>query len=113
MSLYKVHIKWDGKDVVLRARQLDMTHPYFVSIKDLVFPKESKLIIDPAEETVRKTFGKADHLMIPFQTVALIEELSKEDAEQAGKVRNFTLIEGSGDRSKGESTTDSGSASKE
>ena len=106
MSLYKVHIKWDGKDVVLRAKSLDMTHPYFVSIKDLVFPKESKLIIDPAEDTILKTFGKADHLMIPFQTVTLIEELSKEAAEETGKVRNFKLIEGSGDSSKGEGGSD-------
>lgn len=94
MSLYRVHFKWNGKDVVLRARSLDMTHPYFVSIKDLLFPKETKLIIDPAEDEVRKTFGNADHLMIPFQTVTLIEEVTKEEAEQAAKVRNFTLIEG-------------------
>lgn len=57
------------------ARSLDLTHPYFVSIKNLVFPTDKKLVINPLEEETRRTFGSADHLMIPFQTVILIEEL--------------------------------------
>ena len=75
MSLYRVHFKWREKEIELTARSLDLTHPYFVSIKNLVFPTEQKLIINPSEEEVRKTFGRSDHLMIPFQTVSLIEEL--------------------------------------
>lgn len=94
MSLYRVHFKWKEKDLLLRAKSLDLTHPYFVSIKDLVFPEGNGLIIDPAADEVRRIFGKADHLMIPFQTVALIEEYSDEKAEQSGaKVRSFTLVE--------------------
>jgi len=73
------------------ARSLDLTHPYFVSIKSLIFSTEQKLIINPSEEDVRKTFGKSDHLMIPFQTVTLIEELP--DAAE-GKVMPFSIIEG-------------------
>ncbi len=57
------------------ARSLDLTHPYFVSIKNLVFSTEQKLVINPLEDEIRRTFAKADHLMIPFQTVQLIEEL--------------------------------------
>jgi hypothetical protein len=75
VSLYRVHFKWHEKDVELMARSLDLTHPYFVSIKNLVFPTEEKLVINPSEEETRRVFGKADHLMIPFQTVSLIEEL--------------------------------------
>jgi len=94
MSLYRVHFKWKEKDLLLRAKSLDLTHPYFVSIKDLVFPEGNGLIIDPAADEVRRTFGKADHLMIPFQTVALIEEYSDEKAETpSAKVRSFTLVE--------------------
>ncbi|HTZ50795.1 MAG TPA: DUF1820 family protein, partial [Spirochaetia bacterium] len=62
----------------------------FVSIKSLVFPTEPKLVINPLEEEVRRTFGRADHLMIPFQTVTLIEELP-DNAE--GKVVPFELVE--------------------
>jgi hypothetical protein len=94
MSLYRVHFKWKEKDLLLRAKSLDLTHPYFVSIKDLVFPEGNGLIIDPAADEVRRTFGKADHLMIPFQTVTLIEEYSDEKAETpSAKVRSFTLVE--------------------
>ncbi|MGA2378724.1 MAG: DUF1820 family protein [Spirochaetia bacterium] len=90
MSLYRVHFKWKEKEVELMAKSLDLTHPYFVSIKNLVFSTEPKLVINPAEEETRKTFGRSDHLMIPFQTVLLIEELP-ENAE--GRVMPFELIE--------------------
>ncbi len=33
MSLYRVHFKWKEKEVELVAKSLDLTHPYFVSIK--------------------------------------------------------------------------------
>ena len=72
------------------ARSLDLTHPYFVSIKGLVFPTEQKLVINPSEEEIRRAFGKSDHLMIPFQTVSLIEELPE---GQEGKVMPFALVE--------------------
>lgn len=74
----------------LSARNLDMTHPYFVSIKDLVFPKETRVIINPAEDDVRNKFGGADHLMIPFQSVSLIEEIL-EDNES--RIRQFNLVQ--------------------
>lgn len=90
MSLYRVHFKWKEKEVEMLARSLDLTHPYFVSIKGLVFPTEQKLVINPSEEEIRRAFGKSDHLMIPFQTVSLIEELPE---GQEGKVMPFALVE--------------------
>jgi hypothetical protein len=75
VSLYRVHFKWKEKEIELTAKSLDLTHPYFVSIKGIVFPTEQKLVINPLEEEVKRTFGASDHLMIPFQTVLLIEEL--------------------------------------
>ncbi len=95
MSLYRVHFKWKNKDIHLTARSLDLTHPYFVSIKDLVFSTERRLIINPADEDVRSTFGGAVHLMIPFQTVSLIEEVSE---QSDGKVMPFSLVEGPGEK---------------
>ena len=89
MSLYKLHIKWKEKNIILKAKSLDMTHPYFVSIKDLVFTKESSLIIDPGEDDVRREFGDSDHLMFPFQIVQLIEEIK--DEKKAAPVKEFKL----------------------
>lgn len=99
VTLYRIHFTWKQKDRVLRARELDMTHPYFVSIRGLIFSKGSNLIIDPSEDELRHEFGEADHLMIPFQSVALIEELDEKKAEAEGKVIPFSLVE--------EDTTDS------
>ena len=92
MSIYRVHFKWKEKDLILRARNLDLTHPYFVSITDLVFPEGKKLIIDPSEDEVRRTFGRANHLMIPFQTVALIEEYKNGEPEVRAIVRDFKVV---------------------
>ena len=78
MAFYRVHFKWNDKEVKLTAKSLDLTHPYFVSIKEIVFPKGKKLIIDPQEEEIRKVFSESNHLMIPFQSVLIIEELSEE-----------------------------------
>jgi hypothetical protein len=58
----------------------------------MVFPDSPKLIINPAEDDMLKVFGKAKHLMIPFQTVQLIEELP--DEAPVTRVRSFSLIEG-------------------
>ncbi len=93
MSIYRVLFTWKGKELELKARSLDLTHPYFVSIKDLIFPEGPKLIINPAEDELLKNFGKSKHIMIPFQTVHLIEELLDEEAQPA-KVRTFKVIEG-------------------
>ncbi|HOV37614.1 MAG TPA: DUF1820 family protein [Spirochaetales bacterium] len=92
MSIYRVLFTWKGKELELKAKSLDLTHPYFVSIKDLILPEGSKLIINPAEDELIKSFGKSKHLMIPFQTVQLIEELPDEE-EATARVRSFKVIE--------------------
>jgi len=88
VSTYRVHFTWKEKKVILEARSLDLTHPYFVSIKDLLFPKKTKLVINPSEDELRKEFSEADHLMIPFQAVSLIEEISDANS-QGGSLRLF------------------------
>jgi len=90
VSLYRVYFKWKEKEVQLTARSLDLTHPYFVSIKDLVFEKKEKIIINPAEDDLLRAFGGSKHLMIPFQTVSLIEEID----EDSPRLRAFSLVEG-------------------
>ena len=89
-GLYRVHFKWKGKEVQLTAKSLDLTHPYFVSIKDIVFKRDQQIIINPTAEDVRRTFGRAEHLMIPFQTVALIEEFPESESD---RIRPFTLVD--------------------
>jgi len=92
LSIYKVHFKWKEKEIYLMAKKLDLTHPYFVSIKEIILPEKSSLIINPEQDDIIKNFGEANHLMIPFQTVSLIEEL-EEEFQAKGKVRSFTVVE--------------------
>ena len=94
MSVYRIHFTWNNKEVTLRARGLDLTHPYFVSITEIFFPEDRNLIIDPAEDEIRKRFGRADHLMIPFQKVSLIEEVKDEAKPEPARVRPFKLVAG-------------------
>ena len=90
MAKYRVHFTWREKEYQLIARSLDLTHPYFVSIKDLLFPKGKNLIIDPSEDDVRKTFSETNHIMIPLQSVSMIEELQD---ERPPKVMPFGVVD--------------------
>lgn len=93
MSLYRIHFNWKNKEVTLSAEKLDMTHPYFVSIKDILLPPASSLIIDPNRDSFEKTFGQANHLMIPFQSVSLIEELDSSAVAQNKNSATFSIVE--------------------
>ena len=93
MSVYRVHFKWKEKEYEISAKKLDLTHPYFVSIKELLLPEGSNLIINPEQDDMIKHFGQSEHLMIPFQSVSLIEE--RED-EPKKKVRSFKVVSENG-----------------
>ena len=78
MNIFRVHFTWKEKQYELKAHSLDMTHPYFVSIKDLVLPEESSVLINPADDELRKNFSEVRQLMLPFQSVSLIEEFTED-----------------------------------
>jgi hypothetical protein len=69
-----------------------MTHPYFVSIRGLIFPETKSVIIDPSEDELQRDFGEAEHVMIPFQNVSLIEEIP-DRGRDGGKVIPFSMAE--------------------
>jgi len=78
MNIFRVHFTWKEKEYTLKANNLDMTHPYFVCIKNLVLPEESSVLINPADDEIRKNFKDVRQLMLPFQSVSLIEEFTKD-----------------------------------
>ena len=80
MTVYKVHFTWKEKEYSLKAQSLDLTHPYFVSITELILPEKNSLLLNVADDTIRTQFAKTRHLMIPFQSVSMIEEF-KEDPD--------------------------------
>jgi hypothetical protein len=84
MNIFRVHFTWKEKQYELKAHSLDMTHPYFVSIKDLVLPEESSVLINPADDELRKNFSEVRQLMLPFQSVSLIEEFTEDPDAKRG-----------------------------
>lgn len=70
-----------------------MTHPYFVSVRGLIFPRAGGVIIDPNGDELRKEFAEADHLLIPIQSVKMIEEMGSSADTVSGKVIPFSGVE--------------------
>ncbi len=97
MSTFRIHFTYEKKEVVLLAESLDMTHPYFVSIKEIKLPKSSPLIIDPNRDSMEKRFGEAYHLMIPFQSVTLIEEIRDEEKKPREQKSHLTMVQRNGE----------------
>ena len=93
MSLYRIHFRWKEKDVSLRARGLDLTHPYFVSMTELQFPTENSRIIDPTQDELRRDFGSAKNVMVPIANVSLIEELDDSPPTPGEKIKPFKVID--------------------
>lgn len=77
-NIFRVYFTWKEKEYILKAHNLDMTHPYFVCIKDLLLPEESSILINPADDEVRKKFKDVRQLMLPFQSISLIEEFRED-----------------------------------
>ncbi len=89
MPLFRIRFKWKEKEYALKGRDLDMTHPYFVSLGDLIFPDSSALIIDPADDDIRREFSGVKHIMLPVQQIHLIEELSETEFPADSRVLPF------------------------
>ena len=90
MPTYRIHFTWKDKARKINCRDLDMTHPYFVSLEQLIFPEKSRVIIGPDDDELRREFGEAKSIMVPFQNVQLIETLLDAEVESASsKVIQF------------------------
>jgi len=73
--LFKVHFKLEDEDYQLVAADLDLTHPYFVSIKEMDLDYEEGMVVNPHLENTKKRFKDTNNIMIPFQSVILIESV--------------------------------------
>ena len=90
MPNYKVHFTLKDTEYQLVAESLDLSHPYFVSIKDMDLSYEEGLVVNPHLENTKKRFGDTNHIMIPFQCVALIETVPSR--EQKSKPARLQVI---------------------
>ncbi len=82
--MFKVHFRWKDEDYELVAESLDLTHPFFVSIKDIDLEYEEGVVVNPHLENTKKRFKRADTIMIPAQSVSLIESAPARAKPSAG-----------------------------
>ena len=87
---YKVHFTLKDEEYELVAADLDLSHPYFVSIKEFDLSYEEGLVVNPHLENTKKRFQDTENIMIPFQNVSLIESVPARDKKkEAPKVINL------------------------
>ncbi|HKL25713.1 MAG TPA: DUF1820 family protein [Desulfuromonadales bacterium] len=77
--IYRIFFSFNGKSYELYARQVSQADLYgFVAIEDILFGERSSLVVDPAEEALRKEFAEVRKILIPFQAVHRIDEVEKQ-----------------------------------
>ena len=80
--MYKVHFHLKDVEYQLVAASLDLTHPYFVSIKDMDLDYEEGLVVNPHLENTKKRFKDTNNIMIPLTNVLLIESVPARDKKK-------------------------------
>jgi hypothetical protein len=73
--VFKVFFNLKNVEYELVAADLDLSHPYFVSIKDFDLDYDEGLVVNPHLENTRKRFRHTETIMIPFQSCSLIEKV--------------------------------------
>jgi len=87
--IYRVTFNVGNEMHQVLCKKLDVDeHPFFVSMKELLFEDQSEIIISPQGDSARKRFGECARLRILSQHVHLIEELEA----QVTKIRTFQVV---------------------
>lgn len=95
--MYKVHFRLKDTDYELVAASLDLSHPYFVSIKEMDLSYEEGIVVNPHLENTKRRFKDTANIMIPFQNVSLIESVPARDRNALVRPRVLKLHPGQGD----------------
>ena len=92
--MYKVHFHLKDVEYQLVAESLDLTHPYFVSIKDMDLDYEEGLVVNPHLENTKKRFQDTNNIMIPLTNVLLIESVPARDKKKQNVAPKIVSIIG-------------------
>lgn len=77
--IYRVIFVQDTEIYELYSRSLsEETLIGFIEVSELVFPQQSKLVIDPAEERLQYEFKNVDRCYVPMHNVLRIDEVQEE-----------------------------------
>lgn len=97
-TLYRVLFHNQGKVFEVYARAVLQGGLFgFIELEELVFGEKSALLVDPAEEGLRKEFENAKRVFIPMHSVIRIDELEKDAAARSRVVSLTDRSDASGD----------------
>ena len=92
--MFKVHFQLKDVEYQLVAGDLDLSHPYFVSIKEMDLSYGEGVVLNPHLENTKKRFENVLNIMIPLQNVLLIETVpSREKSANATGPRVVNINE--------------------
>lgn len=82
-STFRIQFHNNNKIYELYAHQVSQSHMAgFIEIGEIIFGEHSKVLIDPADEKLKREFANVKHTYIPHYSVIRIDEV-----DQCGKNR--------------------------
>lgn len=77
--IYRVFFSSNGKNYELYAREVASAEVYgFVAVSGLLFGEATSLLLNPAEESLKKEFEGVDRILLPYHQVSRIDEVERE-----------------------------------
>lgn len=90
--IFRIFLTFHDRNYELYARQVGQADMYgFIEIEGLLFGERSSVVVDPAEEALRKEFCGVRKIMVPFQSIHRIDQVEKE-----GRAKIHSLTGGNG-----------------
>lgn len=77
--IFRIMFTSQGKGYEIYARKINQGEMYgFVEIEELLFGERTSLVVDPAEEALRREFAGIRKMHVPFHAISRIDEVEKE-----------------------------------
>ncbi|MFC0268229.1 DUF1820 family protein [Kushneria aurantia] len=94
--LYRVSFIQQGEIWELYAREIYQSELWgFIEIEGMVFPDESRLVVDPGAEKLKRTFDGVSRSYLPLNAIVRIDEVEREGSPRAVKAEgNVTAFPG-------------------
>lgn len=78
-KIFRITFSNQGKIYELYARNVSQSDLYgFVVIEDILYGERSSIVVDPAEEQLKREFNGVRRTMVPYHAVQRIDEVEKE-----------------------------------
>ena len=92
---YRIFFAGNGNVYELYARHVASADIYgFVEIAGLLFGETTSVLLNPAEESLKKEFEGVDRILLPYHQISRIDEV---DREGRGKVVTLSAVEKPGE----------------